>query len=577
MRALPQILVVAAAVVVLGLQWIAIERQSLIGDAPYHLLAGDQALRHGQNQLNLEHPPLVKLLAAWPFLDDAPLAPPVSLDRAIVTSLRWFEEPDRVRIARRQSRMVLLAAFGLPLLAGGYFLGHWWGGRRAGVVLAASLGLSPSVLPFLSVVQTDAAVALGFTVTVVATLRYLELASLTRAAAIGTGLGLAMAAKHSGLLALPAALMAVALAVGSRPALTWRFVARRLGHLAVIGALACGFLYATYAVANRDYDPVVGRETLDHYIRGQALITDRALVRYEGPILAAERFAPNLAQWLTGLLGIRAQNQTGVYPNYAFGRLSSKGRWWYFPALLLIQTPILLLVALGCAAFAKNNDADDERQPRRRQAGLLLAVTAGIYLLVAMTSNYNLGVRHLLPILPILYLPAALWAAKRPLRSALLVGVLAIEAIAVAPLWMSSTNTWWLGAHNPTRFAVGSLEYRQNFLTLADVIHQRDIENLDVLYPLLSPAELAAYLPGARLLRPDSELRPGSWVAVNILVEQYLPAAERASDATLRGRRNLLNLKRNWTPLLDAVRRGEDHGYVAGTFHLYRIPSDFLP
>ncbi len=51
-----RVVMVAAAVLVLALQILAIDRQSLIGDAPYHLLAGDQALRDGVNLLNFEHP-----------------------------------------------------------------------------------------------------------------------------------------------------------------------------------------------------------------------------------------------------------------------------------------------------------------------------------------------------------------------------------------------------------------------------------------------------------------------------------------------------------------------------------------
>lgn len=54
----------AAAAGALALQVVAIDAQSLTGDGAYHLLAGHQALRYGQNTVNLEHPPLVKLVAA---------------------------------------------------------------------------------------------------------------------------------------------------------------------------------------------------------------------------------------------------------------------------------------------------------------------------------------------------------------------------------------------------------------------------------------------------------------------------------------------------------------------------------
>ena len=58
----------------LGLQIAAIHAHSLSGDGAYHLLAGHQALRYGQNTVNFEHPPLVKLLVALPLLlEDEPL------------------------------------------------------------------------------------------------------------------------------------------------------------------------------------------------------------------------------------------------------------------------------------------------------------------------------------------------------------------------------------------------------------------------------------------------------------------------------------------------------------------------
>ena len=175
--------------------------------------------------------------------------------------------------------------------------------------------------------------------------------------------------------------------------------------------------------------------------------------------------------------------------------------------------------------------------------------------------------------LPFLYLPAALWAARTRVRSAVLVAVLAVEAVALAPLWMSATNTWWLGAWNPSRLAFGSQEYHQNLIALADHVREHDLEKLSVLYPLLHEKELRAYVPGARLAMPGSPPRPSEWVAVSVLLEQYLPAVDRASPETLRGHRNLRQLSRQWTPLWRRVAAGEDHGYVAGTFHLYRLPE----
>ncbi len=575
---------VAAWLVLAALLWLAVDRQSLIGDAAYHLLAGEQALRHGNNQLNLEHPPMVKLIAALPLLG-APTSPPVGVDRAIETSFELFADPARLRRARLGSRSLLTIVFAVPLLACCFALGSRWGGPRSGGVLALAVGLSFAVLPFLPVIQTDTAVTLGFIATTLALLRYLDAPGPARALIAGAALGLAMASKHSGVLLWPSALF-VLLVAGGRS----RRVRARLLDLTLVVLVSGTLLYATYAVANHDYQPRLGRDTIHRYLSGEGMITGQKMQRHADLLLGAERIDPNLAQWLTGLLGIRTQNQIGVYPSYAFGSVSTRGRWWYFPAILLIKTPLPLLAA-SIAALAyfvrrrRSGGLSDLPSPGHRQAITLLLLTTGIYFAAAVTSSYNLGVRHLMPILPLLYLPAALWAARSRVRAALVVGALAAEALILTPLWMGATNTWWLGSWNPTRFALSGsdTDYRQNFIALEDAVRSRGIETLYVLYPLLNQQEIQAYVPGARLVKPGlprlspsggTSLRPGHWYAVSILLEQYLPAIPRAAPGELLGADALASLARVWTPLWEQVARGEDHGYVAGTFHLYRLPAD---
>jgi len=552
----------AAFLLVLGLQWTAVDRQSLVADAPYHLLAGHQALRYGQNSLNLEHPPLVKLVAALPLLGEAPLAPPLTVDGVLAASLHVFDDPARLDRVRRRSRLLVLAGFGLPFLVACFVIGREVGGRGTGVVLALAMGLSISSLPYLSILQTDAAVALGFAVTVAAALRYVKAPGLAAALALGLGLGLALAAKFSGVLALPPVVAAVVLARG-----------RWLRDAVVTGLAALALVGTTYAVANRAYDSTAGRDTIARYCRGEALIVEKRMEPYEEPLLAVERVAPNLAQWLTGLMGIRFQNAIGVYPTYAFGELSSRGRWWYFPAVLLVKTPLVVLAASLAALAALRRRRRWAVPTLRESRFVVLGVTVAVYLGVAVSSSYNLGVRHLLPVLPLLYLPAAWWAARRRWRAAALVGVLAVEAVALAPLWMSATSTWWLGRFNPTRFALsaGDAEYHQNFLALATAARRRGVERLHVVFPGVSEKELRAYLPGAVAVTPGTPLESG-WYAVDVTAEQYLRAIPRTRPADVRGYASLAALAAAWTPVWqEIVARGDDHGYVAATFHLYHL------
>ena len=565
-------LLLLAGLLVLVFQWMAIEGQSLVGDAPYHLLAGHQALRYGENRLNLEHPPLVKMVAALPLLWEEPLSPPVTVDNVLEHSLRSFDDPERLERVTRASRLLMLLIFGLPFLAACWALGNRLGGPFMGTVLMLLLGLAPPALPNLTILQTDTALALGFTLSLLTGLAYVEAGGVGRASAFGLALGLALATKLSAVLLAPTALLVCLWAPG-----TWR---RRLLLLAGTGAFALFVAYLPYAVANRNYDPEAGRNTLKRYCRGEALIVDDALLPYEEPLLAVERVDPNLAQWLTGLLGVRAQNALGVYPSYAFGELTSEGRWWYFPAVFAIRTPLLILLSLVAAAIlALHRKRVAPFRKRVAPSGSLktkavLGITAGIYLFFALGSNYNLGIRHLLPILPVLYLPAAALLARKPRWATGVCALLALESLLLAPLWMSATNTWWLGEANPTRFALsaGAIEYRQNFVTLARELEVRDIETPRIAFPLVDDREILAYLPTALPVDPELPPPPG-WYVVSILLEQYLPTIPKTSPDAVRGHANLVALAERWTPFWDAVRAGEDHGYVAGTFHLYYLPE----
>jgi hypothetical protein len=571
-------LVVALAI--LGLQAAAIHRQSLSGDGAQHLLAGQHALFHGQNLHNLEHPPLVKLVAALPALATGEaLWPPVLPREAVAATDRMHQDGERVWRATVAGRWAVLAAFGAPLLMACFFLGRRFGGPKAGLLtgwlLVAMVGLSFNVVPWLSSLQTDAAVGCGFLLTLLAGMRWQERPSLGRAAAVGAAVGLAAASKFSGLLLLPIVLLLAVAPAAVR--IGWR---RRVALPLVAGLAAAALVLSAYAAANWRYDSGTGREVIRQYCRGEAtLLTADRLLPWEDRLLALERRLPLVAQLATGVIGVAAQDSLGVYPAYAFGEVSSRGRWWYFPAAFLVKTPLVLLAAAGALALvwlARRGFAGRPEGPEgsggASWAALPLIATVLLYLVMAMRSNYNIGLRHLFPVLPLLYLPLAIGLARRP-RWAAAAGVLLLaEAVAVAPNWLAATNTWWLGERNPTRFALGAgdIEFRQSLWMLAGEARSRGLGDLGVFYLGLQEDVLHAYLPSARVVRPGDPLPPG-WYVVNVAVEQLIPGIVHGDPAKiyLYQERHAIALKCRRTGR--GIRSGEDHGWVAGTFHLYRV------
>jgi hypothetical protein len=117
----------------------------------------------------------------------------------------------------------------------------------------------------------------------------------------------------------------------------------------------------------------------------------------------------------------------------------------------------------------------------------------------------------------------------------------------------------------------------QNFIALETAARARGIGRLHVVYPPLSAKRIDAYVPQADVVvDPDAPLEPG-WYAVNVRVEQYLPALLDGDPRAIYGYQALRNLAARWEPVWRAVAQGEDYGYIAGTFHLYRLDDTRVP
>jgi len=579
---------IAGALAILLLQGLAVARQALTSDEIFHALAGDQADRYGQNGLNLEHPPLLKMVAALPLLfTPRPVAPLVQ-----ATSTKPIcDAAGTEALVRLGGRTLAAAAFGLPFLVVAFFLGRELGGPAAGISLALLLGLNFCIFPLLSLLYTDAAAALGFGIVLWAAAGYLRCPGTRPALLLGLGLGVAMASKFSGLLALPAVTGALVLApAASRDGQGYR---RRLLHGAAALLVACGLVEVTYGIANRHYQPAYGRETIHLYCTNHAsmIVLDR-LQPYERLLLSLEQHDPRAAQWLTGLLATMAQNSIATYPACNFGTMHSRGHWWYFPVLLLARTPLVLLLASAAAAAAataallarrrraRHGAGEAETRPWRRRFVAVLALSAGVFLLAAMTSNYNAGLRHLLPVLPILYLPAALWAAQRPRIAIALFTALLAESLALSPTWISEMNSWWLGRRDPMRFALSTdnCYYHQNLIALRQAAAARGLVPLFVLDPAIGGPQLERYLGPGTALSPEQAPLHAGWYAVGAAAEICVPAILRSSPGEMYGYPRYRSIADRWLPVTTAVtQQGEDRGYLAGTFHLYRLAKPGVP
>ncbi len=419
------------AALALGLMF-ALAVGSMVGDAPTFdeqgfLVRGLAYLRGeargGSRAIRVGHPLGLNALNAALLVNDPAVRLPADYLASGGTDFHRPAELFLWEIGNPVAHVMFLARLptiwlGMLLaVAGGRWAGKMaagWGLRRglaraAGLVALVLLALDPNMLAHTRLVTTDLGLAAGATVAGYTLWRWLKRPSWARAAVAGVSLGLLQNTKFTALLFLPLFALVILLAL----------VLRRPARRELIWLTAQAI--AIYPLA--------------------ALLTLWATNGFQtGPLHSPLPFlgtiggaAVPLSNYLDQLLDIGGRLQVGT-PAFLLGRYSDTGWWYYFPVAFVLKTPLPALLLLGLSAFRvakmlRNN------APRERAIDVTaLLIPALGYFAIALTTDINLGYRHLLPVLPFLYV---------------LVGVAAGEAgRAARPFWRL-----WPG------FAVGALAW----------------------------------------------------------------------------------------------------------------------
>jgi hypothetical protein len=166
-----------------------------------------------------------------------------------------------------------------------------------------------------------------------------------------------------------------------------------------------GFRYSAFAAATNGKDAFLGQIAEQAGARGWLLSTAHRL-----------QLLPQ-AYLYGSALTVQFASQRAAFLN---GEFSTAGWWWYFPYAFAVKTtiPAMIVGLLALAAFLRRWRTLQSGQtwiPRARTslyAGTPLLALIGVYGIFALTSNLNIGHRHLLPIYPALIIlagDAAVW------------------------------------------------------------------------------------------------------------------------------------------------------------------------
>jgi hypothetical protein len=378
-------------------------------DEGIHIVAGYSYLKLGDYSWNVEHPPLVKIVSALPLTLMGLTAEPYGGDGKRKDQIRYGV--DFLYKNRRDADSILIAARSANILLTLLFAGAvaWWTRRRygpaAGLAAAALCAFDPNLMAHGRYVTTDFPVTVFFFFACVLWVEYLEDASPRRLLAAAAAIGLALITKFSAVLLLPPLVILYAACWIRRPK---EFPVRR-------AAIAAGTVMATVVLMVL---VVYWPETVRCWrTKVPQLSTLAVRGNPTGEILfyLGRKLHLPAHAYLFGLNAV-ADHNAGGHSSYLLGMRSETGWWYYFPVVFAVKSTMAALAAtvLLLAAGLWQVWRREWISPKCISPMTLgLGLPPLLYFVFSMTSGINIGVRHILPVYPFLYVGAAAWLATR--------------------------------------------------------------------------------------------------------------------------------------------------------------------
>jgi len=484
-------------------------------DEPAHLATGMEWLERGTYTFEPLHPPLARVaVALGPYLFGLRLTGEKDM---------WVEGNEILLTHDRYVRNLTLARLGvLPFFLLATLLIWYWGRVRYGdapaLVATLLFTTSPVVLAHAGLATTDMALTATLPTALLVFINWLERPSYLRSAILGVAVGLATLSKFSALVFLPACGIAV---------LAWRWLVERgkkessatdsfrldrglgVAALAIVLVVWAGYRFSIGSVTHAD---VMSHPRIDRLVGASGTFHNWAYAAAEFPLIPA----PAFFRGLDALRKMQADGQKG----YLLGQIRLTGWWYFFPIALAVKTtlPFLILIVIGIFYLGKSGWLE-----RNWIAGAPIAAALAL-LLVCMHSRIDIGVRHILPIFPLLALIAGIGACRLWNRAgpkyvgravvAILLAWHLTSSIRAHPDYLAYFNE--LAGQHPERILIDSdLDWGQDLFRLSAALRQRQIQEVAIAYEGSPELDLHQFgLPSFRILAPHQPT--DGWIAISL-------------------------------------------------------------
>jgi hypothetical protein len=437
-------------------------------DEPVHLACGLEWWVEHKYTFELQHPPLARIAAAFgPWMLGAPYLN--KEDTAVRNPAILYESAS-------YSRTLASARAGeLPFFILAAVIVWLWArrlhGNLAAILAVLFFTTLPSVLAHAGLATTDMAISATLPAAVYAFLLWLDNPGRKQSILFGAALAAGLLSKFTFVVFFPVCAGVVLLI----RVLLIRFeipkdLGRRARSLLLALGVACFLIWSVFLLQSKPFP---------------------------------------LAGVYFGLLEAYDHNNYG-HLSFLMGQIRWFGWWYFFPVVFTYKTPLafLILILVACRFLI--------RSPR--QSWIPLACAAAMMISVLPTT-INLGVRHILPIYPMVAIPAG-FAAATLLRSPLLAVRIAAVALILwhvgssaraHPDYIAYFNELARGA--PEKIRVDSdLDWGQGILRLKKRLRERGITERIAIgwFGSTAPAD-----HGLNVYRASPTEPASGWIAVS--------------------------------------------------------------
>ena len=525
-------------------------------DEPIHVAAGFERLTTDRYSIDLEHPPLARMIFATPAWLGG-----VRVDATADRVSQGNEIIEANGIAKARAGNLLFFALAMASVA---IWARRLFGNVTGLLAVALFAALPPILAHAGLATTDMSVTAMTVTSLLALDLWLDRASWPRSILLGVAIALGMLSKFSFLAFFPVGAAVVILArrdarpnirpLGALASLivaaivVWAGYGFSFGnlielrlttmptysdeHVAAKYAQTRGYEWVRPDLVRRYYldskrsanhvdfvdwakaagypSPLAGRSGRDT-MAGVALREPRFSERALEPLRRVwhwiARHVPLPApMYIAGAKLVKVHSELG-HPAFLFGKRSERGWWYYFPVLLFFKTPLpfLILAVVGIVSTVRKH----------------VAIVPVALLAVTLTSSINIGVRHVLPLYPFLAICAAhavvgTWRGWRRVAT----GILLLWHFGTTVIAYPDYLAWFneVAGPHPEQIALDSnLDWGQDLHRLEDFVREKKIDRIHIAY--FGSADLRKTpLPAHHL--PEGQCATG-WVAISEHLLQF--------------------------------------------------------